>query len=412
VFAIVGYPLAVIFDRDGMLFYFVRHVDREYLSIAYSWTVGSAILLIAFNWLFGSHRNFNKFMMRDTTPGVFNPDFMWWCVGICCALMNVYFFVLMDFSLPLFNLPDNVTELLLRRIEVKERLNPIMLNLNATVLGPLGLILSLFFVKRRKRAKVIVATANFLIIGTFSLAKSSFLVGVVIVILAYSFIRPLSKRAIVKVVLVFLLALVPMFLLTNSKQAPHVRGEAIAEIVMARIIYGQWAALPFFFEMFDDDRQSIRVLAPPYLADGSAWVRNGEEIPPRKVMRAVTGYRVLEGTGAGVAVTFFIGEAYAVGGEAGIIFGCIWVCTQIWMMTFTFSNLRKTPISIYLYSWLIYKVCMGLVTGMSAFILSSFTILLVFLFLLVMFGKMSRTWLETQRMVIADCSNNKPPVSA
>ena len=90
---------------------------------------------------------------------------------------------------------------------------------------------------------------------------------------------------------------------------------------MARVIYGQWAALPFFFEMFDKDRQSVVVLAPPYFGDGNAWERDGVEVPPRKVMRAVTGYRVLEGTGSGVAVTYFIGEAFAVAGRAGIVFG-------------------------------------------------------------------------------------------
>ena len=381
-------------DQDGMLFYFVRHVDLAYLDVAYFWTLISALLLLVLNILFGSHKNFDVFMAKPTEKGRMNPILLWIVVVTCSALLNIYFFVKMDYSLPLLDLPENVTELLLRRIEVKERLNPILFNINATVLGPFSLILSLFFLPRYKRLAVLVSALNFLMIGTFSLAKSAFIIGVVVVVLAYSFVKPLRKRTLLKVGALFVILLVPMFIITKSKQAPHVQGQAVAEIVMARIIYGQWAALPFFFEMFENDKQSIALLAPPYFSDGSAWARNGEEVPPRKVMRAVTGYRVLEGTGSGVAVTYFIGEAFAVGGRAGILVGCFWVALQISIMTYLFRGLKKTPLTIYLYSWFIYKICMGLITGISAFILSSFTVILFATFLMTIFGQLGRVCLD------------------
>ncbi|MEL7538061.1 MAG: hypothetical protein AAFZ58_06915 [Pseudomonadota bacterium] len=401
-FALAGYPIALLFDQDGMLFYFVRHLDQRYLGVAYVWTVLSAALLLALNVLFGSHRNFDKFMEKPRTAGRVDPDALWWVVFVVGCGLNALFFVLAGFELPLLNLPENVTELLLRRIELKEQLNPILFNLGATVLGPLALILSFFFVKHRRGLKIAASIASFVVLGTFSLAKSSFIVGVLILIFAYSFLRPLSIRSIMKVSGVFLIALLPMFILTNSKEAPHVRGEALAEIVMARIVYGQWAALPFFFEMFERDEQDVGLLTPPYLSDGDAWTRGGEEVPPRKVMRAVTGYRVLEGTGSGVAVTYFIGEAFAVAGESGIVLACVLVCGLIWMLTFVFKDVQKTPLTIYAYSWFLYKIGMGLITGFSAFVASSLTIAVVGLFLLTVARAMAQP-------VLADLSKRSGP---
>ncbi|MFK8030844.1 MAG: hypothetical protein AB8G18_11475 [Gammaproteobacteria bacterium] len=400
-FAIVGYPAAYLFDREGMFYYFVRNVDSGYLGIAYFWTVVSFLLIALLNVVLGSHRRFDMFMRRKTEDGWIKPDLLWIVVFTASVMMNLLFFVKMDFSLPLLNLPENVTELLLKRIDVKERLNPVLFSLSATVLGPLSLILALFFIRSRRKAKIALSVVNFLIIGTFSLAKSSFIIGVVIVIASYSFIRPLSYSKMIKLGVLFIALLLPMFFLTKSKEAGHVQGQAIAEIVTARIIYGQWAALPFFFEMFEKEPQTLKILLPPYLGDGSAWERNGEEVAPRKVMRAVTGYKVLEGTGAGVAVTYFIGEAYAVGGRLGVLFGCLLVSGQIWMMTYVFSRLRKTPLAIYAYSWLIYKICMGLITGLSAFVVSSFSVALFVLFLYVLFVEVGREVILAQRQLTA-----------
>ena len=162
VFAILGYPVARTLDQDGMLFYFVRHIDLAYLDVAYFWTLVSALLLVGLNILLGSHRNFDIFMAKSIERGSVDPRLLWMCVIVASALLNIYFFVKMGYSLPLLDLPENVTELLLRRIEVKERLNPILFNLNATVLGPLSLILSLFFIPRYKRTKVLVFVREFL----------------------------------------------------------------------------------------------------------------------------------------------------------------------------------------------------------------------------------------------------------
>jgi hypothetical protein len=66
------------------------------------------------------------------------------------------------------------------------------------------------------------------------------------------------------------------------------------------------------------------------------------------------------------------------------------VGVEIWMMTFVFKHLAKTPASVFLYSWFIYKICMGLVTGVSAFLVSSFTLTLFSLFTLVMLVRINR----------------------
>jgi len=392
VFAVVGYPLAHFFDSDGMFFYFTRHVESRYVNIAYFWTILSAVLLYILNVSAGSSRNLLSFVRKQSSNGIVSPALLWVCVITLSIALNAYFFVRMGYSLPLLNLPDNVTELLMRRIEVKERLNPVLFSLNATVLGPLSLILAIFFMEKRRQQVLIASAVNFLIVGSFSLAKSSFVIGVVIVFLAYSFVRPLRIRNVVKMGVLFFALLIPMFVITSSKQAPHVRGEALAEIVSARIFYGQWAALPYFFELFDRDTQPAAVLKPPYLSDGDAWSRNGIEVPARKVMRAVTGYQNLEGTGSGVAVTYFIGEAFAVGGRLGVILGCFLVGLEIWLLTFLFKSLGKTPLTIYLYSWFIYKICMGLITGLSSFVFSSFTIALIGLGALVALSRFLTIW--------------------
>jgi hypothetical protein len=296
----------------------------------------------------------------------------------------------MGYSLPLLDLPSDVTGILLRRIEVEQRIGSVLFNFNAAFLGPLSVFLSLFFVDRNRRLKVIVTCANFLVIGTFSIAKSSFILGLIVVMLTYSFVRPLSKGRLVKFGVLALALVMPMFIVTRANQDSGDTGELVARVAVARVIYGQWAALPYFFEMFEKEPQPIRVLLPPYLSSGGAWERDGEEVPARKVMRAVTGYSFLEASGAGVAVTYFIGEAFAVGGNAGIILGCLLVCFEIWMMTFVFKHVAKTPESVFFYSWFIYKVCLGLITGISTFLISSFTLTLLGTFLIVLFMRLNR----------------------
>ena len=64
------------------------------------------------------------------------------------------------------------------------------------------------------------------------------------------------------------------------------------------------------------------------------------------------------------------------------------------MLTYLFRWLKKTPLTVYFYSWFIYKVCMGLITGMSAFVLSSFSLALLAAFLAVMFARLARAWLD------------------
>ena len=172
--------------------------------------------------------------------------------------------------------------------------------------------------------------------------------------------------------------LIPLFMASDSGRVSWAGDRGVLEIVGGRIFYGQWAGLPYFFEIYEKKNASLGTLKPSYLKAGAGgrWSYKGEESPARQAMRVVTGYTDLESAGVGVAVTFYIGEAYAVWGRTGVVLASFFVSLQLYLVTLVFSSWPRTLWTMFLYSWFTYKMALGIITGFSAFLFSTSTYLL------------------------------------
>jgi hypothetical protein len=87
---------------------------------------------------------------------------------------------------------------------------------------------------------------------------------------------------------------------------------------------------------------------------------------------------------AGVANTFFTGEAFAWAGYLGVILSPFIIMAHVAFFIYLFGKLRKTWFSVYIFSFLLYKTFIGIFGGISYFIFSSIHIVIMaFLLLLV-----------------------------
>jgi hypothetical protein len=88
---------------------------------------------------------------------------------------------------------------------------------------------------------------------------------------------------------------------------------------------------------------------------------------------------------AGVANTFFTGEAFAWAGTLGVILSPLIIMAHLLFFIYLFGKIRKTWFSVYVFSFFLYKILIGIFGGISYFVFSSIHIILVG-FLLFWFG--------------------------
>jgi hypothetical protein len=139
------------------------------------------------------------------------------------------------------------------------------------------------------------------------------------------------------------------------------------DYLLVRVFYGQWMGLPFFFETFAQQRESLTALLPRAL---QTWFGEEAISPARSVMFLLAPEAVERGT-AGVASAFFLGDAWAVGGVLGVLLAPLVVTAQIWVASLAFRLLPTNFFTSAVYSWFWFKLLMGILSGFSAFVSSA-----------------------------------------
>ncbi len=388
---VIGYPLAVLVDTDGLLFVLVGRVDDAHVSQAYVWTVIAVMILLVTAFLFGTLKNESAFLNKPIADWSQRTYLWFWITcALFSALISLRLFVSAGFSIPLLELFSNPAGYLLLRTEARQAVSQSLLNVNLLFFAPLSVCLALFFLKKHKKILVPISILNLALAASFSLAKSPIAMAFLVILIFYSCIRPIPVMRLARHGVVAILALIPLFLASESGRVSWAGDRGVLEIIGGRIVYGQWAGLPYFFDIFEKEKVSVGTLFPSYLRADSVdrWSYRGEESPARQAMRLVTGYRDLESAGVGVAVTFYIGEAYAVWGYVGVFLATVVVSLQLWLATRLLVYWPRNLLTMFLYSWFIYKTTVGLITGFSAFMFGSATYLLILVSLLTFASKM------------------------
>lgn len=392
-FALAGVPLAYLIDNDGVFFALTARVEQRHILEAYIWTCVAILILVTMTVMLGTHNNQNAFLskpIKRSSPLFYNVAWIS-CISLSFVLSLVTF-ASAGFVVPLVELFSDPGGYLLLRSEARANVSQGLLNLNLLFLCPLSVCIAAFFAERRKRLMLSVSVLNIVVVASFSLAKSPIAMALFVIIIFYSCVKPINLLRLSKYGVVMIAVLIPLFMASDSGRVSWAGDRNVLEIVGGRVIYGQWAGLPYFFNIYEKKRASLGTLQPSYLraGEGGRWSYKGEESPARQAMRVVTGYKDLEGAGVGVAVTFFIGEAYAVWGHAGIIVASVIVGLQLYLVTLIFRTWPRSLWTMFLYSWFTYKMAIGIITGFSAFLFSTSTYLLVLLVIVTFFAHATR----------------------
>jgi hypothetical protein len=194
-----------------------------------------------------------------------------------------------------------------------------------------------------------------------------------------------SPVYLLKVLKYFVVMMLLIILLFSATKYTTFGLSSLWNYVGVRILYGQVQDLPYYFKAFSDEKVNIRALMPSYVVknqESAARVVGAYSI--KKIYSREKEVRSYLGV-VGDANTFFTGEAYAWGGYLGVISSPLIVMANLVFFIYLFSKTKKTWFSVYIFSFLLYKVFIGIFGGISYFIFSSIHIVLMAFLLLLIF---------------------------
>jgi hypothetical protein len=139
-----------------------------------------------------------------------------------------------------------------------------------------------------------------------------------------------------------------------------------------RVIWGQVADLPHYFNLFSTWHVPFVALLPPYV---QTLLGTSEPSAARLVMEFSNPLAVKAGV-AGVANTLFVGEAYAFAGVAGVLFSPLLVAVQYAVVIWLFGVLRKDVVTVFLFGYLLDRMTAALFGGVSSFVFSAMHVVL------------------------------------
>lgn len=367
-FAVAGVPFAHLVDGEGWFFHMTKNVDSSYVWRAYAATLYACAVLVLLYRALGTHLAMRRYLERreDEHPERFH-SFLWIGTLAASAALSAGMLVQSGGTIPLLSARGlSFADVAVLRSEFSSTFHPVAYYGNLFGCAPLALGIALLHLKQRKAAAVTISLANLVFVSSFSLAKSHVAQALFLVLLLVATLRSVPIRHLVYFALCAMTISIPWYIVTSIHQELPLSG-----LVLGRI-YGQWTGLPYFFEVFETSSVQVSSLLPPYLGRDPLV----DESAARLVMRVLVGDSQVDGRQAGEAVTFFIGEAFAVGGLWGVACAPFIVGLELHLIALCVSRWRKNLLTAYVYAWFMLKLMLGLLSGFSAFLISSFTITL------------------------------------
>lgn len=375
VLGVVGIPFAYLFDRSGYEENFTAKLGSgRFMGIAFA-SIIYAVLVMAFLYRgLGLKRKIASYMCDEMIPMTTSRMHWLWFITFGLSLL-CFLYVLIQLGghhPALEALRSDYFGIKVLRREVGQSINMNVFNFGLKFILPLNLILALFFLRKRL-ILLISSIALFLIMSTLILEKGQIVSVMILVIFFRMLMSPPPLKKLFLYVLIGLVLISFMYFLT--KFAANL--SSLSQGLTNRIFYGQIADLPSYFEVFADKQISPVSLLPPYMT--RLWGRGDIKPAARLVMEEVNPEAVKLGT-AGVANSFFVGEAFAVGGVIGVLVSPFLVLANLWLFVYLFCAMKKNILFVFLFSWFLFKTFDGVFGGISYFVFSGLHLVLLFLF--------------------------------
>lgn len=372
---IVGVPLAYLVPQTSrpMLFVYARYASDDLILRAYFATLYGCFMLLFLLWMTGVFRQMRRYQRRpfDVPPPHIAKRWWWWTFLIsatCVAIMFVqagYQFPILTAATADFTYYGDAS---LLRTHFASRVNETLFNINLLFIATLNGAVAFFCMPGKTFRYRVVSIVLFLASASFSLAKSQIAAALFVVVLFVALGREVRVRTLVIAALVILMCIVPFYFLFAYSSDVGV----VAGLLRDRVIYGQWAGLPYYFMLFDEKPVPMQALLPPYI---QRLIGPPVDSPGRRVMLFMEPAAALEGI-AGNVPSFYVGEAFSIWGMPGVFIAPFVVAFELWLLLGCFRLLPKNPFTVLLFAWLLYKYEIGVLDGFSVFMISGFTIVL------------------------------------
>lgn len=371
----LGIGISVFASIPFSYFIGINLFNNTYATSAYLWAGYSFIIMIILYYVLGIRNKISKYKDKEFIFHSKNHYFiLWWVTFTLVVICYIYTVLqwghIMHPAITALKLSCLETAIL--RHEISVRVNWPIFNLGYFFVLPLNLIVSLFFLRNRYLA--VISGILFLTMGTFVLAKGVILLPILPVLF---FKMLLDSRFGFKKFFVYAFVMVllvsPMFFMT--KFATDVKSLALS--LASRTLYGQISGLPAYFQLFENNKVDFRSLLPTYVKS-----LFGIHFPsPSRLVMEYTNPKAVQQGIAGVACTYYIGEAFAAAGKIGIICAPFIVMGWLAFCVHLFSRLKKNIYYLSIYIIFLAKICHSIFGGISYFLLSNITIMmLVFLY--------------------------------
>jgi len=374
VMGLMGIPFAYFFDKKGYFYHFAyKLTDENSILISYLYTLYGFIVMFFLYYGLGLKRKINTYINKETIRFTKKHYELLWHASFALAFICFTFVFIQAGGMhpALAALKSDYSGIKVLRHSISLMVNMNIYNIGFKFFLPFNLIVALFFL--RKRLFTLISLLLFALMSTFVLEKGP-IVSVIILIVFFGMLTseiPFRKLFQYGLLSMFLISV--MYFLTRFATSIFTLFKLISE----RIFYGQISDLPVYFELFSKDKVPFSSLLPPYLANllGQGGIKSAS----RLVMEFSNPEAVSQGT-AGVANTFFIGEAYAVAGHIGAILSPFIVMANLTLLVYLLSAWKKNIFFVFLYAWFLFKTFEGTFGGISYFTFSGLHIILLCLF--------------------------------
>ncbi len=382
--AIIGGTLIIIFYREGMGYIYY---DKGYPLISYFSILYASLVLGAISFGLSLHKKLLAYATRNCLVPSASILLLFWCFTFFAALgCFISVFVQAGMEHPMISAlrSENVFQIATIRSGLAKTIDMRVYNLGFLFLLPLNLIISVLLLRN-----ILLSVASVLLLfllGTFTLAKAPLAYVLIFVLIFRTVYSPLYLRSAISYLSVIILSLILLFVSTGYA---GFNIQSVARNIGDRILFGQILDLPYYFEVFSQNKVGLQSLMPPYIAGdqkSAARIVGEYSIKKRFLCKPLDSKEeeAVYARVAGVANTFFTGEAFAWAGYLGVILSPFIIMAHVAFFIYLFGKLRKTWFSVYIFSFLLYKTFIGIFGGISYFIFSSIHIVIMaFLLLLV-----------------------------
>ncbi len=382
-------PVGIFVDPLGFAGVSRGLTDTE-LATAYIWTIYACAALGFLYYVLGIARMVKAYQERplEEFKGL-GYEFAWlvsFSLGLVCVFVM---YIQAGFRIPvLLAYGADYWTYNRYRTEFTELINQNLYMITLYWFTTFSVVVGFIHVRRFKIAIRAFSIALVLLVGLFTLARSTLSLALVIVVIYRLFTAKLRVYEFVTGISAAAILMVGMHQLAGDPGGY----DSMSSYLGSRLLYGQWMALPHFFALFNNEPAALSTILPPILQAGPAQIT--ADSPARLVMWHLAPEAAADGT-AGVACGFFIGEAFAIAGIAGVVLAPLLVVAQMWLISKCFESLRKTPLTVCLYAWFLFKIMLGIISGVSAFLFTALQVMILivayWVFMEKSFGNRSRT---------------------